>query len=122
MYESGFSALVWENTIWLSNGAQVPIKDLIVDSVTGRILRTVSGDDTKLSSTDPYRWTSGNTTDITDMLTFDEKNAIRASAKSYDLGSVAPTRGVSLTGWAALAGVFILGGVWLKSRGKSCKT
>lgn len=108
--------MVWEDKIWLSNGAQVPLKDLVIDSTTGRILRTVAGDDTKKDSTDPYRWIAGHTTDITDLLTFDEKNAIRASAKAFDLGSPAPSRGVSLTGWAALASILVLGGIWFKTR------
>jgi hypothetical protein len=119
MYSSGisdFSAMIWEDTIWLSNGAQIPIKDVIIDSVTGRIYRTVAGDDTKKDSTDPYRWVSGHTTDITDLLTFDERNALRASAKAYDLGSRAPARGISSVGWAAIAGGALLLTVYISTR------
>ena len=87
----------------MSNGAQVPLTDLIVDATTGRILRTISGEDklNVINENQRYitgvsdvpsasRYTSGNTSDITDLLTFDEKNAIRASVKSYDLGSPYP--------------------------------
>lgn len=116
MYSVGFSALIWEDTIWLSNGAQVPIKDIIIDSTTGRILRTVAGDDRKKDSTDPYRWIAGHTTDITDLLTFDERNALRASAKAYDLGSKAPERGISPVIWASLGAVVLLGGFWFMTR------
>jgi len=115
----GFSALVWEDTIWLSNGAQVPIKDVIIDSVTGRILRTVAGDDRMKGSTDPYRWIAGNTTDITDLLTFDEANALRASAKSYDLGSKIPPKGVSVTGWVAIGSAALLLMVFIVTRRKA---
>lgn len=112
----GFSALIWEDKIWLSNGAQVPIKDVIIDSTTGRILRTVSSDDTKKDSTDPYRWISGHTVDITDLLTFDEANALRASAKAYDLGSKAPARGITPVGFAVIGSVALLGFIYLSTR------
>jgi len=109
-------ALVWENTIWLSNGAKVPVKDVIIDSVTGRILRVTSQDDRQLNSTDPYRYINSTTTDITDILTFDERNALRSMAKSYDIGSKAPARGVSPVGFAIVGAVVILVIVYLSTR------
>ena len=127
-------AMIWEGKIWLSNGAQVPLTDLIVDSQTGRILRTISGEDSKnvVNENQRYitgvadvpvrnRYTSGNTSDITDSLTFDEKAAIRASVKSFDFGSPNPNAtGVSLTMWVAIGAVLLIVGVILKtsSRGK----
>jgi hypothetical protein len=109
-------ALVWEDKIWLSNGAQVPIKDIILDSVTGRILRVTSQDDRQKDSTDPYRYINSTTTDITDILTFDERNALRSMAKSYDIGSKAPARGVSPVGFAIIGSIVVLGIVYFATR------
>ena len=100
--------MIWEDKIWLSNGAQVPIKDIILDSVTGRILRVTSQDDRQKDSTDPYRYINSTTTDITDILTFDERNALRSMAKSYDIGSKAPSRGVSPVGFMIAGAAVVL--------------
>jgi hypothetical protein len=115
-------ALIWEDQIWLSNGAKIPIADLIIDAQTGRVLHAIYGVDPAYAlnplptAPDRYRWVSGNTTDITPILTFDEKNAIYAVAKSYDLGSPAASPGPGVTGWAAITAAVVLVMVLMKRR------
>jgi len=119
-----FSAFTYEGDIWLANGAKVPVNELLVDSSTGRIYRSISGIQLPFDQYDAYinsashtpvdkvRFLTGSTVDITGMLTSDEKAAIRTSARSYDLGQLAPgSTGLQPYQWLLIGTLALLGAV-----------
>lgn len=89
-----FSAFQYGGLLYSREGGTISIKDVKIDSNTGRIIYTVNGD----------------SRDITDTLTSDEQTVLYQMAPSYQFDSVVASlkHGIQPAQWLMIGGAVLL--------------